>query len=111
MSTVSDTVNIHDGENVPRDDREDLLLSYLAEKNIALPPAAVYRGLKREYRITFSYRTTQRILQALGEEGYVVRCDKDALDRGEIKPLPDDEEDRRTYYFITEKGRERIDAE
>lgn len=82
----------------------------MAEKGVALPPMAIFRGLKLEYSIPFTYVTTQRILSDLMDEGYVVRCDKDALDEGRIEPLPDDAEDRRTYYFITDTGRARIES-
>lgn len=111
VACSKDRSEVHIGEKVPRKDREDFLLRYLESKNIALPPKAVYRGIKRESDVTFSYRTTQRILQDLAEEGYLVRCDKDALDQGRIEPIPNDVEDRRTYYFITDKGRERIAAD
>lgn len=93
---------------MPRSAREDLVLQFLLDKNIALPPMAIFRGMKREHSITFTYSTVQRILSDLTDEGFVVRCDKGELDEGRIAPLPDDEKDRRTYYFITDQGRERI---
>ena len=96
---------------VPASDREDAVLEFIDRHDIALPPKAIFRGMKREIEITFSYRTVQNILSRLTESGYVVRCDKSALDEGEIQPLDDDDSDRRTYYFITETGRERIRAE
>lgn len=64
--------------------------------------------MKVQYDVTFAYRTTQDILKRLLDEGYVMRCDKSKLDEGTIAKLPEDASGRRTYYFITDKGRERI---
>ena len=100
-----------DEDIVTRRDREDLVLEFFVEQDIALPPAAVYRGLKRHYRITFTYKTTRRIMRDLAKEDFLMRCDSAALDDGRMEPLPDDAEDRRTYYFITDQGRERIGAD
>ena len=93
---------------MPTRQREDEVLDFLATHRIALPPKAIYRGLKVQRNITFSYRTVQNILKRLLEEGLVMRCDKDALDNGTIEPLPEDTTARRTYYFITEAGQDRI---
>lgn len=61
--------------------------------------------------VHFAYRTTQDILKRLLEDDFVMRCDKDALDDGRIEPVPEDKSGRRTYYYITEKGVERIKRE
>jgi predicted transcriptional regulator len=98
----------NDETGVPPKDREQMVLEFLAEHGFPLPPKAIYRGLRVKRNITFAYRTVQNILARLLEEGEVMRVDKDALDEGEIKPLPDEEAGRRTYYYITEKGLERI---
>jgi len=96
------------GESMPPEDREDQLLQFFVEHGFPLPPKALYRAMKVSEDITFSYRTVQNILERLLQQGDVVRLDKDALDEGILKPLGDDEEDRRTYYFITQQGRERL---
>ena len=93
---------------MPPKERERTVLEFLDEHAIPLPPKAIYRGLKVERDITFAYRTVQNILARLDEEGQVMRVDKDALDEGRIEPLSEDATDRRTYYFITDEGRERI---
>jgi|GEM_PF-3989143 len=93
---------------MPPREREDKVLKFLEKHGIALPPKAIYRGLKVQEDITFSYRTVQNIVSRLNDEGYLMRCDKDELDEGRIVELPDDVAGRRTYYFITEEGRERI---
>jgi len=94
--------------DVPPSERERIVLEFLDEHGIALPPKAIYRGLKVQRNITFSYRTVQNILKRLRENGQVMRVDKDALDDGEVRPLPEDATDRRTYYFITDDGRARL---
>ncbi|GAB6878216.1 hypothetical protein JCM17823_04900 [Halorubrum gandharaense] len=103
--------NTHVGskwEFMPAEEREDEVLLFLYEHGIALPPKAIFRGLKVERDITFSYRTIQNILSRLNDSGHVMRCDKEALDQGEIQPLSEDQSGRRTYYYITESGIERI---
>lgn len=93
---------------MPPKERERLVLEFLAEHGIPLPPKAIYRGLKVERNITFAYRTVQNILGRLNEEGQVMRVDKEALDEGRVEPLSEAESDQRTYYFITDEGRERL---
>jgi len=48
-----------DFETVPAEDRRVLVLEFLAEHDMPLPPLAIYAGLVRHHRITFSYRTVQ----------------------------------------------------
>lgn len=98
------------GEDVPPEERREVVLDFLAEHDLPLPPKAIYRGLKLQRNITFSYRTIQNILSELLEDGYVIRCDKDALDDGRIAPVDDSKTQRRTYYYLTDKGRERVHA-
>lgn len=93
---------------MPVREREDVVLRFVYEHGIALPPKAIYRGLKLRQNITFSYRTVQNILSRLNNSGEMMRCDKEALDEGRIEPLPDCAKNRRTYYYITEAGIERI---
>lgn len=69
---------------------------------------AIFRALKVKREITFEYRTTQDILRRLLDEGYVMRCNKEALNEGRIEPLPEDSDGRRTYYYLTEKGLDRV---
>jgi predicted transcriptional regulator len=95
---------------MPTEEREDAILQFFVEHGIPLPPKALYRGLKVQQNVTFSYRTVQNILGRLNDEGMVVRCDKEALDDGRIEPVPEGENGRRTYYFITEEGRKRLGA-
>jgi len=76
-----------------------------------LPPLAIFAGMRRQYRATFSYRTTQNILSDLVESGDAFRVDTTQLREGEIRAVDDDDSARRTYYFVTEAGRERAESE
>ncbi|WP_123539426.1 helix-turn-helix domain-containing protein [Halosimplex salinum] len=93
---------------MPAEDRRVLVLEFLAEHDMPLPPLAIYSGLVRYHRITFSYRTVQNILSELTENGDIYRVDTSALRDGEITPIDDDESSRRAYYHITEQGKERV---
>lgn len=92
--------------NVPPEERRQRVLDFLAEHDMPLPPLAIYAGMRRQYRITFSYRTIQNILGDLTEDGYAFRVDTKKLQDGKIEAV--DDASRRTYYFITDKGRERV---
>lgn len=68
--------------------RDEAILRFLAEKDIALPPTPLYENLRLK-GATFSHRTTRRRLKQLEEAGYVEKI-----------------LDEKGYYQITEKGRE-----
>lgn len=93
---------------MPSEERRNEVLVFLKEHDIALPPLAIYAGLKREKNITFSYRTVQNSLSDLLEDGLVMRVDTTQLRKNStIKPV-DEESGRRSYYFITDDGRKRL---
>jgi len=98
-----------EAEDMPPEAREDKVLQFFVDHDFPLPPKALFRAMKVSEGITFSYSTVQNILSRLLEEGYVCRLNKDKLDEGILEPLPEGESGRRTYYFITEKGRERLE--
>jgi len=95
---------------VPASERRRQVVEFLAEHDMPLPPLAIFAGMRRQYRATFSYRTTQNILSDLVESGDVFRVDTGTLREGEIREI-DDDSARRTYYFVTEAGRERAESE
>lgn len=95
---------------MPRSDREDQILQFIHEQGIPLPPGVIYRGMRQRFFITYVQRTLSRMLDDLVQDGYLVRVDTAALDRGEIETLPTDT-DQEGWYWITEKGRERIGAD
>ena len=95
--------------NVPPEERRQRVLDFLAEHDMPLPPLAIYAGMRRQYRITFSYRTIQNILGDLVDSGHVFRVDTKKLQEGEITEV--ESGSRRTYYFITDSGRDRARSE
>ena len=97
-----------DDDNVPPEERREQVLEFLDEHDMPLPPLAIYAGMYHQYRITFSYRTIQNILGDLVEDGYAFRVDTKKLQDGEIRAV-ENGGSRRTYYFITDEGRERVE--
>jgi len=93
---------------MPPEDRRELVLEFIAETDVPLPPLAIWGGLNRQYRVTFSYRTLQNILEDLVESGDIFRVDTSALRDGNIEPVEGDASSRRSYYFITEAGLDRL---
>jgi len=100
-----------DGGSMPPEERRKAVLEFMADHGIALPPKAIFRGMKIEMGIHFSYRTVQTILSELEEKGFVARVNKGALDDGDIEPIPADEAGRRAYYMITMDGRREVGDE
>jgi len=100
-----------DGGSMPPEERRQAVLEFMADHGIALPPKAIFRGMKVERGIHFSYRTVQTILSELEEKGMVARVNKEALDDGDIEPIPEDEAGRRAYYMITMDGRREVGQE
>lgn len=73
-------------------EREELILRFMAEHELALPLTPIFQNLRREEGITFSKRTVKRRLEALEEDGFVQWLD---IGRG--------------YWEITEKGKQRVE--
>jgi len=95
--------------DMPPQDREDAVLHFLFTHGFPLPPKPIFRGLKITENITFSYRTVQNICMRLEDQGLMIRCDKQAMDNGKIKPLSPTSNVKRTYYYPTEDAMERIE--
>lgn len=89
-----------------KDDRRDLVLGFMAEHSLALPPTAWYRNLRIHRTVTFGKDSLRNYLDEFVEEGLAARVDKEALDNGEVRPISEDE--YRAYYIITDKGQERV---
>jgi hypothetical protein len=93
-------------EDMTLADRQRLVLEFLSEYPLALPPKVIYRNLKLHRSITFQYQTVINYLDTLVEEGWVRRVDPTELD-----DLPTDLVDTEgrpnnpSYYIITEEGR------
>jgi len=93
-----------DGGYVPAEDRREETLEFLADHQIPLPPKAIYRAMKVERNINFSYRTVQNILSELSESGLVAKVDMKELDDGNLVEMDDDANSSRAYYMITNQG-------
>lgn len=98
-----------DGGDMPPEARRELVLDVVAEHDIPLPPLAIWGALNRQYRVTFSYRTLQNILDDLVESEDLFRVDTGELRKGEIKPIEGDPSSTKSYYFITESGLDRLE--
>lgn len=55
--------------------RDDAILEYLAEVELALPPKVLYYNMKYDREITFSERTLKRRLKLLMEADFVDRIE------------------------------------
>jgi DNA-binding PadR family transcriptional regulator len=84
-------------------ERKRVLLEFMAQHKLALPPAAIHRNLKLHEELHISPSTVENYLEELLEEGYVTRVDPEPLQQGEISSLSADEAGR-AYYLITEDG-------
>ncbi|MFC6616264.1 hypothetical protein ACFQAS_15270 [Halopenitus salinus] len=94
---------------MPSSERRDKVLAFLATHDMALPPTAIYAGLKRHEDITFGYRTVQNALSDLLDQGLVKRVNTNRLrEDGQIEEIVGDDA-RRAYYSITEAGRDRLE--
>jgi len=73
-------------------ERKELILTFMADHGLALPPTVVCRNMKDsdKYTVPFSDRTVKRLLGELAEEGHL----KKVFDNG--------------YYQITDQGRQAL---
>jgi len=90
-------------------ERKDIILRFLANHQLALPQMVIFRNLKFHQEITFSYSTVDNKLDESAEEGLVRRVDPKKLEDGQLVDLPGGK-DNRSYYIITEKGREYVQS-
>lgn len=96
------------GGDVPERDKRDIVLEFLAAHPIPLKQKEIYGGLIALQDITFSYETVKNIVSEFHEEGYLERVEIDD-DDGVVRPIPEDESDRRAYYLLTDKGHQAAD--
>jgi hypothetical protein len=87
--------------NMGKDDRKALVLQFLAESGMALPPAVLFRNLRLHHNATFSEKSLGNYLGELAAAGLVKRVDPTALERRDVVEVGEDE---RAYYMITEAG-------
>jgi hypothetical protein len=85
-----------------KEDRKEMVLQFLAETRLALPPAVLYRNLRLRQNATFSAKSLDNYLEELHTEGYVIRVDPEALEKREVVTI----DDGRGYWLVTEAGME-----
>jgi len=81
-----------DKDSMSKEDRREVILQFLAETGLAMPPAPLYYNMKEEMFVTFSKRTMQRHLKEMREEGLVRK-----VEQGD------------GYWEITDEGREYLE--
>lgn len=90
-------------ENMGKRERKLVLLEFLAEHGLALPPAALHRNMRLMENITFSQRSLEKYLNELATEGLVDRVRPEPLADRELETL-DPESNKKAYYIITDEG-------
>jgi len=78
---------------MPKPERKAVILNYFAENDVILPSGLTHTQLVEFRNVTFSEKTTKRMLYELVEEGRMERVDRGGWD----------------LYRITESGRKAVD--
>jgi len=81
-----------DDDSMTKEDRREVILQFLADTGLALPPAPLYYNMKETMFVTFSKRTLVRHLKEMREEGLVTKV-----------------EEGDGYWKITDEGRKYLD--
>jgi DNA-binding PadR family transcriptional regulator len=76
--------------SMPKPERKAVILGYLAENDVLLPTGLVHTNLLEYRQITFSEKTTKRMLYEMRDDGLVEVVDRGGFD----------------LYRITEDGRD-----
>lgn len=87
-----------------KEERRQVVLKFMADHELALPPRAIYRNLRLHEAVTFSYSSVLNYLEEYVEEGHITRIEPQPLADREVVPVED--EDSRAYYLITQSGKE-----
>ena len=100
-----------ENDAMTKEERQEVVLRFMAEHDLAFPPKVLYRNLKLKRGITFRYSTVNNYLEEFVELGFVRRVYPQPLEAGEIKDVPDgDSDDVRANYIITDAGREAAES-
>jgi len=78
---------------MPKPERKAVILNYFAENDVILPSGLTHTQLVEFRNVTFSEKTTKRMLYELVDEGKMERVDRGGWD----------------LYRITDTGRKSLD--
>jgi len=96
-----------ENSGMTKEDRRRVLLEFMSEYDLALPPKAIYRNIRLKWNATFSYSSIHNYLDEFVEEGLALRVEPEPLSAREVVEVESGES--RAYYMITDKGREYVD--
>jgi len=71
---------------MPKPERKAVILGYLAENDVLLPTGLVYTNLLEYRNITFSEKTTKRMLYEMRDDGLVETVDRGGYNLYRITP-------------------------
>lgn len=63
-------------ETMPPKERDEFILKFLDDHDVALPPTPLFFNLKRKHSITFSKKTLRRRLSSLRDRDLVTYIDE-----------------------------------
>ena len=94
-----------DNSNMPKPEAKETVLEFMAEYDLPMPVAVLFRGLRLRYNWTYTDETLLNYLGELCEEERVRRVDPEALEDREIEPAG---HGTRAYYMLTDDTRDQI---
>jgi DNA-binding PadR family transcriptional regulator len=96
-----------DLENMTKSDRKEIVLTFMARHELALPPLVIWRNLRYHHNATFSKDSVHTYLSELSDQGYVLKINPEPLGDRQLKELDEDSR-KRGYYIVTEEGKSEI---
>jgi hypothetical protein len=91
----------HERDTVPKEERQQLVLNFMARHELALPPRAIFRNLRLQHNATFARRSLVNYLDELVDDGLLMRVQPEKLEDREIVAA-----NGSGYYLITDAGYE-----
>jgi hypothetical protein len=88
-------------DGVPKEERQRLVLNFMARHELALPPRAIFRNLRLRHNATFARRTLVNYLDDLVDDGLLMRVQPSKLEDRKLVAA-----DGSGYYLITDAGYE-----
>jgi len=91
---------------LPKEDAKLLVLDFMSTYDVPMPPTVLHRGLRLKMRFTYSDETLLNYLDELVADKLVARVYPRELENRDIVPVDDPKV--RSYYLITDAGREQL---